>query len=158
MRRRELLIGATALAVLRPGVASAAQGEAGILDSLITREDAAAFAHRTRSGALSSRIARDEAEHAKALRTELAALGTGGPDPPMGARALDPVARRLAEAGRDAAPARSIALEESLLEAYDEALRELGEPSILRTAASIAASHAQHLALLRRDAGLDPLP
>jgi Ferritin-like domain len=158
VNRRDLLIaGAAVAAAGRPDLALAAQSEAGILASLITREDAAAFAHGKASGPLSSRIGRDEAAHAKALRTHLAAIGTRGPEPPLNVRALDPAARRLAEADRAAAPGRAIALEESLLETYDEALLGLAEPSMLRTAASIAASHAQHLAVLRRDAGLDPL-
>jgi hypothetical protein len=51
----------------------------------------------------------------------------------------------------------AIALEAALLAAYRDALVALAEPSILRTAATIAAAHAQHAALLRLAGGRDPL-
>jgi hypothetical protein len=136
VRRREVLLAAAGVALARPAVAGAAEGE--VLDRLILREEAAALAYEQHRMDLSARHA---AEHAKALRTHVAALGRASPVPATAASRLD-------------AP---LALERSLLAAYEEALGALVEPSILRTAATIAASHAQHLALLRREAGLDPL-
>jgi hypothetical protein len=136
VRRREVLLAAAGVALARPAVAGAAEGE--VLDRLILREEAAALAYEQRGMDLSARHA---AEHAKALRTHVAALGRAGPAPATAASRID-------------AP---LALERSLLVAYEDALGALAEPSILRTAATIAASHAQHLALLRREAGLDPL-
>jgi hypothetical protein len=148
VRRRDLLLAGAAVALARPAAAEAAEGD--VLDRLIVREDAAAFAYRERGVEGPARLAED---HAKALRTQIDALGRRGPLPPTSVRELDPAARRVAEGG---APANAIALQRSLLDAYERGLAELAEPSILRTAATIAASHAQHLALLRREAGLDP--
>jgi hypothetical protein len=147
MRRRELLLAGAALALARPAVAGAAEGE--VLDRLFVREQAAAFAYET-----AGMPVRRAADHAAALRTQIDALGRKRPLPPESVRELDPAARRVAEEG--AAP-DVLALERTLLDAYEEALLEIAEPSILRTAATIAASHAQQVALLRRDAGLDPL-
>jgi hypothetical protein len=149
MRRRELLLAGAALAVARPAVAQAAEGD--VLDRLITREFAAEFAFDASGVAAAARLA---ADHAKALRTQIDALGRKGPVRPTSVAELDPAARRMAA---DGSPAEAIALRRSLLEAYERALGEISEPSILRTVATIAASHAQYLALLRREAGLDPL-
>ena len=88
-------------------------------------------------------IADQEADHAKALRTDLEALGG---EAPSAARELAPLA------GLDAA----IALEASLLTAYRKALVDLDELGLLPTVATILASHAQHHALLLRAAGRDP--
>lgn len=136
MRRRDVLLAAAGAALARPAVASAAEGD--VLDRLIRREEAAALAYEQHGMTLAARHA---ADHAKALRTHVAALGRAGPAPAS-------------------APSRigtPLALGRSLLAAYEDALSALAEPSILRTAATIAASHAQHLALLRREAGQDPL-
>ncbi len=48
----------------------------------------------------------------------------------------------------------AIALEESLVREYSAALVDLADPSVLQTAATILASHAQHLARLRRSGQL----
>jgi hypothetical protein len=49
----------------------------------------------------------------------------------------------------DARLEAAIALEESLVRDYSEALVDLADPSVLQTAATILASHAQHLARQR---------
>ena len=47
--------------------------------------------------------------------------------------------------------------ETPLIEEYRTALLELRDPSILRTAGTILASHSQHRVRARLDADLDPL-
>ena len=88
-------------------------------------------------------IADQEADHAKALRTDLEALGGRAPSAPADVAPL---------AGLDGA----IALEADLVAAYRKALVDLAEPGVLPTVATILASHAQHHALLLRAAGRDP--
>jgi ferritin-like protein len=154
VRRRELMLAAAGAALVRPGVAAAAQGEAEIVERLIVAEQQAAFAYQRRPAPAG--FALHEEQHASALRSQLSALGRAGPEPPRDRSALDRPARRVVEAGEGALLRAQIQLEASLLAAYRQALVELVEPSILRTAATIAASHAQHDALLRREAGLDP--
>jgi hypothetical protein len=50
----------------------------------------------------------------------------------------------------------AIALEDTLVQEYAAALVDLADPSVLQTAATILASHAQHRARLRARAGRDP--
>jgi hypothetical protein len=156
--RRDLLAAAAAAALVRPTAASAAElaGDPAILDRLIAREEAAAFAYRGHARPAVFALAADEADHARALRTQLAALSHEGPPAPERAAALDAPARRVAAARGESALVAAIALETSLLAAYRDALLRFAEPSILRTAATIMASHAQHRARLRLRAGLDP--
>jgi Ferritin-like domain len=147
--RREV-IAAAALAVLaRPASAAAQRSDIAVLLKLAAREEAAAAAYGRAAGELLPRIYNDESDHAAALRTHLDALGRR-PAP----RGLDAPARRLAEAPDRAGAA--IALEESLVRDYAAALVDLADPSVLQTAATILASHAQHLARLRALAGRDP--
>lgn len=146
MRRRELLAAAAAAVLVRPAAARAADGTADILVRLIALEDAASLAYRGAPPAVLAAVpgvADQEADHAKALRTDLEALGGHAPN---AARELAPLA------GLDAA----IALEAALIAAYRKALVELDEPGLLPTVATILASHAQHHALLLRAAGRDP--
>jgi hypothetical protein len=143
VRRRELVLAAAAAALAKPAAAVAAAGDAEIVERLIVAEQEAAFAYaRSATG-----FARHEQEHADALRSQLSALGRAGPEPPRDPSELAAPARRVAVGGT---PRAEIELEGSLLAAYRRALVELSEPSILRTAATIAASHAQHHALLLR--------
>jgi hypothetical protein len=134
-RRHLIALAAVALARVG-GSASAAAAEpddAEILLRLIAREEAAAAAH---GGGV---VAADEQDHARALRTLLDALG------------------RVAPPGPDSAPGQdAVALESSLIEEYRTALLELRDPSILRTAGTILASHSQHRVRARLDADLDP--
>jgi hypothetical protein len=159
MRRRELVLAAAAALVgARPAAAAAAGGDVdvAVLQRLIGREEAAALAQRRAAVLPVAGLAGHEADHAKVLRTDLFALGGKVPPAPGDGAALDPAARRLAEAEPAGRVDAAIALEASLLAAYTEALLELQEPNVVRTAASIMASHAQHEALLRRAAGRDP--
>ena len=151
MNRRDLLVAAAALALARPVAAWAAEDDAQALLRLLAREDAAAAAYeRSRPEPLPG-VAAAEADHAKALRTQLEALGRWVDPAP-----LDPPARRLAEAAEDARLDAAIALEETLVDDYLAALPGLTAPGILQTVATILASHSQHLARLRSAAGRDP--
>jgi ferritin-like protein len=156
VRRRELVLAAVGAAFARPAVAAAAAGEADIVMRLIVAEQQAAFAYRRRPGPADFGL--HEEQHASALRSQLSALGRAGPESPRSPSELDGPARRVVEAGEGAVLGAQIELEASLLAAYRRALVELAEPSILRTAATIAAGHAQHHALLRRRAEPDWTP
>jgi hypothetical protein len=158
VRRRELVLAAAGAALARPAAAAAAlEGDPAILDRLIAREEAAAYAYGV-AGLEPTDFEAHEREHAQALRTHLAALGREGPEAPGTAAELDRPARALGQAaGRPAVLDAAIALEASLLDAYRAALRELAEPSIAQTAATILAGHAQHRTLLRLESGRDPV-
>ena len=133
MTRRELGVLVAALLAARSSpAAAAAPDDAELLLRLIAREDAAA-------AALGGVPASHERDHAAALRTLLDALGRTAPPGPAAAPAQD-----------------AAAVEGSLIEAYRAALLELRDPSILRTAGTILASHSQHRVRARLDAGLDP--
>ena len=142
MRRRELIAAGGLALLARPAVASAQRSDIAVLIKLLAREEAAAEAYGSATGELLPRIYKDELDHAAALRTQLDALGRK-PAP----RGLDAPARRVAEATDRVVAA--IALEESLVREYSAALVDLADPSVLQTAATILASHAQHLARLR---------
>ncbi len=144
MRRRELLAAAAAAALVRPAAAAAAANDpADVLERLIALEDRAALAYRDAGLTAVPGLAEQEADHAKALRTDLEALGGRAPIAPTG---VPPVA------GLDAA----ITLETGLVAAYRAALLDLDELGILPTIGTILASHAQHRALLLHAAGRDP--
>jgi hypothetical protein len=146
--RRRIFAAAAGAALVGPARAAAAGGDPAILAELIAREQAAAFAYHGQARPALFALAAAEAAHAGALRTQLAALGREGPEAPRRVAELDPSARRVAEATGGAALTAAIALERSLVAAYRDALVALAEPSILRTAGTILASHAQHHAVL----------
>jgi len=144
-----VLAGAAAIVLARPAAALGQRSDEAVLVRLVAREEAAveAYASEPLPG-----LRADEEEHAAALRTHLDALGRR-PAP----KGLDPVARRVAESSGSRQLEAAIALEASLVEAYSAALLDLEAPGVVQTAATILASHAQHLALLRERAGVDPL-
>jgi Ferritin-like domain len=142
VRRRELIAAGGVALLAWPAGAAAQRSDTAVLIKLVEREEAAAEAYGGSNGELLPQIYSDELDHAAALRTHLDALGRR-PAP----RGLDAPARRVAEA-TDRVDA-AIALEESLVREYSAALVDLADPSVLQTAATILASHAQHLARLR---------
>jgi hypothetical protein len=135
LTRRAALSGAAALALTRPAPAPAAADaealEVAALADLIRREQAASLAYAA-SGM--PRLAAHEREHALALRPHLQHLGHPLPPAPRTAGRLDRAA--------------AIALEEGLVEAYRARLGALRDPATIRTAATVMASHGQHLAVL----------
>ena len=139
-----------------PAPRRAATDEGGLLLGLWRREMGASLAY--------DRVAHvdphfvtlrgQEADHAAAVATELAAVGLGTPRPPTWAAELDVdrgAARPLAT--RDEALAAATALEEELVTLYRHALPALPDSKIAMTAATILASHSQHLLILQRDTG-----
>ena len=157
LRRRELLkAGGLAVAggLLAPAVAGAAADEGGLLLGLWRREKGAALAY--------DRVAHLEplfvtlrghvADHAGAIATELAAVGLGTPEPPQWVSEIDVAAERLARADAKNALATAVLLEADLVELYRGAVPSLQDAKIAMTAATILASHSQHLLILRREA------
>jgi hypothetical protein len=151
VRRRELLLAGAGALLVHPARAVAADRDPELLLELVAREDAAALAYERAAPEPLPGVAAQERDHGAALRTMLDAFGRKAP--PV---ELDAPARRLAEASGDATLDAAIALEASLVEAYSAALLEFEEEGVLRSAASIMASHAQHHVRMRSLAGLDP--
>jgi hypothetical protein len=150
LRRREVLLIAAAL-VARPSLAVADDRDGDVVKGLIAREEGATYAYRGLRFPGVPDIAAHDADHARALRTQMQALGRG--TAPISAADLDPAARRLAEASTRAAQlTAAIALEDDLVATYRRAVLDIVEPGILQTVATILASHAQHRALLVRAA------
>jgi hypothetical protein len=155
--RRHLLAAAAAVLLARPAAAAAAvAGDPEVLIHLIAREQAAAFAYRRAAVAVLPGLAADDADHAKALRTQLDAFGRKPAPAPRAAADLGPAARDLAEGLVNRRLDAAIALEGSLLFDYQAAVVELETPEVVQTAATIMAAHAQRRALLRHAAGRDP--
>jgi hypothetical protein len=142
--RREALAAAAVAALAAPSVARAQRSDIAVLIRLVAREEAAEEAYGGGAGVVVNGLYPDEEAHAAALRTHLDALGRR-PAP----RGLDAPARRLVEAEGDQRLPAAIALEQSLVDEYAAALLDIADPSVLQTAATILASHAQHLALMR---------
>jgi hypothetical protein len=157
MRRRELLLAGAAALLARPAgaVAATLANDGDVIKPLIAREEAAQFAYRGAVPRGAPDLARHAGDLARALRTELQALGRG--TAAVSADALDPLAGAFAEASTAAARLdAAIALEADLVTTYVRAVLALTQPGILQTAATILASHSQQHALLSRLAGRDP--
>jgi hypothetical protein len=156
LRRREALrAGGVALAgaLVAPSVAHGDTDEGGLLLGLWGREMGASLAYDrvAHTNPLLVTLRSHEAEHAAALATELAAVGLGTPRAPQWAAELDVTAERLARSDAAGAIAAAILLEEELVALYRGALPELPDAKIAMTAATILASHSQHLLILRRE-------
>jgi uncharacterized sporulation protein YeaH/YhbH (DUF444 family) len=145
--RRQVFGAALAAALARPALAAAEDRDGDIVKHLIAREEAAAYAYRgLRLPGLDDPAAQDT-DHAKALRTQLQAIGRG--TSPISVDQLDTAARRLAEASnRDQRLAAAADLEADLIADYRSAVIAIFEPGILQTVATILACHAQRRALL----------
>jgi len=163
-RRRALaagLSGAGALVLARgPAAAAAAEADQGsALTALVRAELDAAFVYRTaRLGGGAAALAVQEDEHARALSSHLQAIGLPLPRPRSSRSGLSAEALRVLDTGRGAGRLRTAAaLERTLIAGCAAQLGRLEEPGIVRTVATVMASHAQHLALHERAAGLDPL-
>jgi rubrerythrin len=143
-------------------------GDLPILERAITLERTVVLAYdelisggALRGGLL--RVARrfraHEQEHADALTTALTDLGGTPPQPPKGAAAVDEVVEGLREVrSRGDALSFAIELETAAVAAYHDALARLVEGKLLQTGTSIMANEGQHLVVLRRAAGSDPVP
>jgi hypothetical protein len=156
--KRRAFIAAGALLAVRPARALAASDEGGILLGLWRREAWAAHAYQTvpLTDALLVRFGTQEVDHARAIATELAAVGLGTPRGPLSVSDLDIAAQLVVRAGTDrkAVFEAAIAMEASLVELYKGALPRLPDSKVAMTAATILASHSQHHFILRTGVGV----
>jgi hypothetical protein len=146
---------ALAAAVVAPPVARAESDEGGLLLGLWRREMGAVLAYTTalHASPLFALLRARATHHSAAIATQLAAVGLGTPPPPEAVEDLDFAAERLARAGTlDAA----LVLEEDLREIYRTGLPALPDAKIAMTAATILASHSQHVLILEREIDQDP--
>jgi rubrerythrin len=143
-------------------------GDAPFLNSAINLERAMVIAYDTvlGGGLLSPAVRRvlrrfraQEQEHADALTTALTDLGGTPPAPPKGVADVDKIVEGLSGV-RSQADVVSflIQLETAAVAVYFDAHAELREAKLLQTGASIMANEGQHLVVLRRIAGKDPIP
>jgi rubrerythrin len=169
LARGAVLAGAAAVpaALLAAAPAHAQKDDqTGALENVINFERAARYAYTEAAAgerlsgdarALAEELAGQEDDHATALETALEQLGIEPPeesDPPPTDSApilesFDP------EASQEELIDFFIALEEEILQIYATAVASLTADDLLRSAAQIGGSHAQHLAawrLLRGDA------
>jgi len=162
-RRAVLAAGLSGAAAVALGaeVAGAAEGPdpGPALTALVGAEEDAAFVYRTAGLEGDAAIlAEQEEEDARALASHLQALGLALPGPRRSRSGLPPEALAVLEAGDGAGRVRAAAAyERTLIAGCAARLGPLEEPNIVRTMATVMASHAQHLALHERAAGLDPL-
>ena len=144
------------------------EGDAPALQSAIDLERVIVIAYDTVLGAgrLSPSVRavlRDfrahEQEHAQALVTAITSLGGTPPAPPEGRADVDKVVEGLRDV-RSQADVLSflIELETAAVAAYFDAQAKFGEAKLLQTAASIMANEGQHLVVLRKTAGREPVP
>jgi rubrerythrin len=145
-----------------------AKGDTAILGRAISLEQVAVLAYDTAiaGGLLSpalTGVARTlrahEQEHADRLTTALTDLGGTPPPAPQGIADVDKVVKGLGDAKTQTDVVNfAIELETAAVAAYLDAHRELVEAKLLQTGASIMASEGQHLVVLRRAIGKDPVP
>jgi hypothetical protein len=150
--RRAVLAGAGGILLARPSRALGADAVAASLLELLELEQQAALGYRLAGGEL-ARIGEQEHEHALAVAGLLGGLARPQPDPPTRRSQLQGRAARVAGGDVDGA----IALERALLDAYAKGIRVFEEPGMRRTAATIMASHGQHLSVLYESSGRDPM-
>ena len=157
--RRAVLAGASALAFTRAAPAAArSRGEGTALTGLAHAEEQAAYVYRTAElGGLERALADQDAERARALAVLLEALGLAIPEAVDDRDGLPAAALAVLDARGSAGLRAAIAYEQTLIDACAAALGRLEEPNAIRTVATVLAGHAQHQALLRREAGIDPL-
>ena len=145
-----------------------AKGDTAILGRAIRLEQVSVLAYDTAiaGGLLSPALAAvartfraHEQAHADRLTTALTDLGGTPPPAPQGVADVDTVVKGLDDAKSQADVVNfAIELETAAVAAYLDAHRELVEAKLLQTGASIMASEGQHLVVLRRAVGKDPVP
>jgi len=173
--RRGLTLGGAAIAAssipllwsVRTAFAEA-KGDTAILARAINLEQVAVLAYDTaiEGGLLSPALTEvvrtlraHEQLHADRLTTALTDLGGTPPPAPQGVADVDKVVKGLSDAKTQADVVNfAIELETATVAAYLDAQREFVEGKLLQTGASIMASEGQHLVVLRRAVGKDPVP
>lgn len=144
-RRRFLgLAGALAGALLagcgRDEARRAPESDADVLSGLLAREQAVLAATAGASGAVVRMLREQDMRHSARLRRELMAAGGRAPATAPGA------------------PSGELALKQQAVFAYVAALPRLSNPELRVLVMQIAASEAEHLAVLRLAAGEEPVP
>ena len=145
-----------------------ARGDTAILGRAISLEQVTVLAYDTAiaGGLLSPALTgvmrtlrAHEQEHADRLTTALTDLGGTPPPAPQGIADVDKAVEGLGDAKSQTDVVNfAIELETAAVAAYLDAHRELVEAKLLQTSASIMASEGQHLVVLRRAVGKDPVP
>jgi hypothetical protein len=170
--RREAIAAAAAVApaLLATPAAIAAAGdderqrraEAALVAALkVEQEAVVAYEAIANSGKLSVRatalvrlLLEHDRQHAQQLVTALDSRGVQPPIPPRRA-----TIRGLASVRDDAGAARfAIVLEGRAVGAYNDAVRNLADPNLLRTIAGAMGTDGQHLVVLRQLAQKTPVP
>jgi hypothetical protein len=156
--RRALLAGAVlAVAGVAPAAARGRE-EGDALTALMRAEQDATYVYRTAGlGGLATALADQDLERARALASQLEALGMPLPGPRRGRDGLPAAALAVLDARGNAALRAAVAYEQTLIDGCAAALHALEEPNVIRTVATVLAGHAQHQALIRREAGEDPI-
>jgi rubrerythrin len=139
-----------------------ADGDAAVLRAAVAFEQDAVLAYTTaadggrlgRHAPLARLLAEQEQEHADGLIAALRGLGGTPPAPPSEVPGL----AEAVAGDTDAFVGFAIELETMAVAAYHDAQGKLSAPELLSTTASIMASEAQHLVVLRRAGGRDPAP
>ena len=166
--RRQALAGAALL--VAPGAAAAAlteddkkkRGQAALVAALKFEQTAVvAYEAIANSGNVSVRVAAllrmlqdHDNQHAAQLATALDSQGIKPPIPPRRA-----TIRGLAQVHDDAGAAGfAIDLELHAIGAYNEVVRYLADPNLLRTVAGAMGTDGQHLVALRQLARREPVP
>ena len=110
-------------------------------------------------GGVLRRFRAHEQQHEEALVTALTSLGGVPPAPPQGVADVDKVVDGLRDV-RSRADVLTflIELETAAVAAYFDAHAKFGEAKLLQMGASIMANEGQHLVVLRKAAGQDPIP
>lgn len=144
------------------------KGDTAILARAIGLERVAVLAYRMAvdGGLLSTNLRTDaellgvhERRHADALTTALTDLGGTPPPAPQGIADVEKVVKGFGAATSQAALLNLLVeLETATVAAYLDAQKQFVEGKLMQTAASIMASEGQHLVLLRRAAGKEPIP
>lgn len=158
--------GALAAGPLAGGAPAVGRGDAGMLAAAIAQEQRAAFACRAvaRSRGLDPALRRvveliagHERRHADGLTRFLRRRGGRLPAEPTEPRQVPGLERALRRGGDDLA-GFLLGLESAALAGYADALGELRDPRLISIAGAVMASEGQHLALLHRALGREPVP
>ncbi len=143
-------------------------GDAPFMESAINLERSTVIAYDTlldrgplspAVGGVLRRFRAHEQEHADALATALTDLGGTPPAPPKGVADVDKIVEGLGDVRSQAEVVNFLVeLETATVAAYFDALSRVEEAKLLQSGASIMANEGQHLVVLRRAAGKDPIP
>jgi hypothetical protein len=146
LRRRDLALGAAALALARPAAALAQVGDRRLLELTLEVERRLVAVYAKTDGFAQARLFGEHCrEHVDGL--ELAYRNRAGSLPDVAAPPVDPPGRETA-----------MKLETEAVAACYRAIGALRDGRLLPAFAAIMACHGQHLVVLREELRRDPLP